>query len=40
MDKKQWAKSIDVFNKALVQFPKNGGLQNNLRYCQQQLSKE
>ena len=39
MDKKDWAGAIGVYEKALERFPDNGTLNQNLKYCREQLAK-
>lgn len=36
---KKWTDAIQVYKQALIQFPDNSTLDNNLKYCQQQAGK-
>lgn len=39
IDNHEWPAAIEIYEKALQQFPDNGTLQNNLRYCQQHITE-
>ena len=39
MNDKDWAAAIVVYDKGLVKFPKNGHLQNNKRFCEQERDR-
>ncbi|HIF32042.1 MAG TPA: hypothetical protein EYG57_19990 [Planctomycetes bacterium] len=40
IDAKQWPDAIAIYERALERFPADGSLQNNLRFCKQQLDDE